>query len=162
MPSEFGNPDGQVQGIHQSGWITASEVRSNTSGGKRNYDKCLLSPQGRESEMSSKENCSVWIKKLSTVFLIILSLVISSGLHPVSQAQDPLPPEVKTVTSFDGTPIAYRDYLCENPKGVILLFHGIQSHGGWYERSSQMLADNGYCVYFPDRRGAGAERPLYR
>jgi alpha-beta hydrolase superfamily lysophospholipase len=33
--------------------------------------------------------------------------------------------------------------------------HGIQSHGGWYEYSSQRLCQAGFDVYFLDRRGSG-------
>lgn len=40
-------------------------------------------------------------------------------------------------------------------KGDILYIHGIQSHSGWYEESSQRLAEAGYRVIFPDRRGSG-------
>lgn len=40
-------------------------------------------------------------------------------------------------------------------KGVIVRHHGIESHSGWYEESSEALARGGYTVYFFDRRGAG-------
>lgn len=42
------------------------------------------------------------------------------------------------------------------PRGFVVALHGIQSHSGWYEWSSQRLADAGYDVLFLDRRGAGA------
>jgi len=45
-----------------------------------------------------------------------------------------------------------------NYKSDILYLHGIQSHSGWYEESSRRLANNGYRVIFPDRRGAGLNR----
>jgi alpha-beta hydrolase superfamily lysophospholipase len=37
----------------------------------------------------------------------------------------------------------------------VLYFHGIQSHGGWYEESGSRLAEAGFCVLMPDRRGSG-------
>jgi acylglycerol lipase len=40
-------------------------------------------------------------------------------------------------------------------RGVIVRLHGIESHAGWYEESSQRLAESGHTVYFFDRRGAG-------
>lgn len=40
-------------------------------------------------------------------------------------------------------------------RGSILALHGIQSHGGWYLNSSSQLADAGFEVVFPDRRGSG-------
>lgn len=50
----------------------------------------------------------------------------------------------------------------------MLYLHGIQSHGGWYVRSSIKLAEAGYEVIFPDRRGSGwntthrGDTPSYR
>jgi alpha-beta hydrolase superfamily lysophospholipase len=37
----------------------------------------------------------------------------------------------------------------------VLYFHGIQSHGGWYEWSAALLAARGLPVALPDRRGSG-------
>jgi len=42
-----------------------------------------------------------------------------------------------------------------NPRGRVLMLHGIRSHGGWYTRSCRELAAAGYEVHFPDRRGSG-------
>ena len=38
---------------------------------------------------------------------------------------------------------------------AFLYFHGIQSHGGWYEWSGSLLASLGSPVLMPDRRGSG-------
>lgn len=40
-------------------------------------------------------------------------------------------------------------------RGAVLMLHGIQSHGGWFERSANALAEAGYAVMLPDRRGSG-------
>lgn len=40
-------------------------------------------------------------------------------------------------------------------RGTILCLHGIQSHSGWYRWSSDGLAESGWGVHFPDRRGSG-------
>jgi len=40
-------------------------------------------------------------------------------------------------------------------KGVVLYFHGIQSHGLWFETSAGAMADSGFSVCLPDRRGSG-------
>ncbi len=45
-------------------------------------------------------------------------------------------------------------------RGTILSLHGIQSHSGWYGRSSRRLADEGWEVWFLDRRGAGRSAGL--
>lgn len=37
----------------------------------------------------------------------------------------------------------------------MLYLHGIQSHGGWYEGSGAFLAESGFAVLMPDRRGSG-------
>jgi acylglycerol lipase len=44
------------------------------------------------------------------------------------------------------------------PIPAVLYFHGIQSHGGWYEGSGDALAGAGYTVLMPDRRGSGLNR----
>lgn len=53
------------------------------------------------------------------------------------------------------THLTYRRYVSDNPRGLILYFHGISSHSGWYVESGEILAENGYTVYAPDRRGSG-------
>lgn len=58
----------------------------------------------------------------------------------------------------DGYEIHLRwwDAEAASPKrGVVLYFHGIQSHGGWYEASGAALAAAGFDVCMPDRRGSG-------
>lgn len=40
-------------------------------------------------------------------------------------------------------------------RGTILCLHGIQSHSGWYRWSCGRLAETGWSVHFPDRRGSG-------
>lgn len=48
-----------------------------------------------------------------------------------------------------------RLWLPDRPTGAVLYLHGIQSHGGWFEASAEQLANAGYAVLFPDRRGSG-------
>lgn len=42
-----------------------------------------------------------------------------------------------------------------SPCGAVLYLHGIQSHGGWFDASAQRLAEAGFAVLLPDRRGSG-------
>jgi alpha-beta hydrolase superfamily lysophospholipase len=56
------------------------------------------------------------------------------------------------------THLSYRKFLADDPKGVVLYLHGIQSHSGWYVQSSEVLAEKGYTVYATDRRGSGMNR----
>jgi alpha-beta hydrolase superfamily lysophospholipase len=40
-------------------------------------------------------------------------------------------------------------------RGRVVYLHGVQSHAGWYEHSCTRLAEAGFEVLFPDRRGSG-------
>jgi alpha-beta hydrolase superfamily lysophospholipase len=67
--------------------------------------------------------------------------------------------------SFESIHIRYSDHkhyegfarlwLPDSPRGAVLYLHGIQSHGEWYLESAQRLADAGFAVLMPDRRGSG-------
>ncbi len=63
---------------------------------------------------------------------------------------------VRTYRTSDGFRLHFRHWPAAGEvRGVVLALHGIQSHSGWYEYSSQRLAKAGFDVYFADRRGAG-------
>lgn len=64
-------------------------------------------------------------------------------------------PELRRFTASDGCVIHFRCWPAEQCRGLVLAVHGIQSHSGWYEWSSQLLAASGFSVYFADRRGSG-------
>lgn len=55
----------------------------------------------------------------------------------------------------DGYEAFARLWLPSNPRGAVLYLHGIQSHGGWFENSAQRVAEAGFAVLLPDRRGSG-------
>jgi alpha-beta hydrolase superfamily lysophospholipase len=40
-------------------------------------------------------------------------------------------------------------------RGAVVYLHGIQSHGLWFEASAQRMAQAGFAVLLPDRRGSG-------
>lgn len=48
-----------------------------------------------------------------------------------------------------------RLWLPDRPRAAVLYIHGIQSHGVWFERSAERLAESGCAVLLPDRRGSG-------
>jgi alpha-beta hydrolase superfamily lysophospholipase len=57
----------------------------------------------------------------------------------------------------DGYPIAGRVWPAAVPtRGRVLVVHGVQSHGGWYQDLGSALAGAGIEAHFPDRRGSGA------
>lgn len=41
------------------------------------------------------------------------------------------------------------------PRGRVVVLHGVQSHSGWYHGLGSRLAAAGYDVSFPNRRGSG-------
>ncbi len=69
-----------------------------------------------------------------------------------------LQPCIETIEFSDGYRAAVRWWRPPEPRGAILYFHGIQSHGGWYEASGARLAEMGFTVLMPDRRGSGLNR----
>lgn len=62
----------------------------------------------------------------------------------------------RTITTSDGRRLSFQHWpVVGEAVGVVVCLHGIQSHSGWYDLSSQQMADAGYEVYFADRRGSG-------
>ncbi len=64
-------------------------------------------------------------------------------------------PSLREQIASDGYRLKFRHWAPENPRGIVIALHGIQSHSGWYDYSSRRLAEAGFAVYFPDRRGSG-------
>jgi len=62
---------------------------------------------------------------------------------------------IRQVTASDGYRLHFRHWQVSHPKGIVIAMHGIQSHSGWYEYSSSRMAQDGFAVYFGDRRGSG-------
>lgn len=74
-------------------------------------------------------------------------------------------PEIENIRLSDGYVAAARwwrptpaERRIDRSVSSVLYFHGIQSHGGWYEGSGSALANAGYTVLMPDRRGSGLNR----
>lgn len=66
-----------------------------------------------------------------------------------------LKPCIESIEFSDGYRAAVRWWRPPDSRGAVLYFHGIQSHGGWYEASGARLAESGFTVLMPDRRGSG-------
>jgi alpha-beta hydrolase superfamily lysophospholipase len=65
---------------------------------------------------------------------------------------------ILTHTAGDGYVWHYRRYLPPEgvvPRAHVVVLHGIQSHGGWYEYSCTRMSQAGFTVSFLDRRGSG-------
>lgn len=64
--------------------------------------------------------------------------------------------QIMTFQASDGYTLHFRAYVPHaDVRGHLVCLHGIQSHGGWYERSCSRLAQAGYIVSYLDRRGSG-------
>jgi acylglycerol lipase len=64
---------------------------------------------------------------------------------------------VRVFVASDGYPLHVRLWPAgAQPRGHVVVLHGVQSHGGWYFRLGSSLASAGYSASFPDRRGSGA------
>ncbi len=68
-------------------------------------------------------------------------------------------PSIEVLTLTDGYRAHARWWRPDAPAGAVLYFHGIQSHGGWYEASGSQLADKKLAILMPDRRGSGLNAP---
>lgn len=67
------------------------------------------------------------------------------------------PAVLRSWTMTDGLTLRGRLWVPADAQRPIacIYFHGIQSHGGWYEWSGSLLAGTGLLVAMPDRRGSG-------
>lgn len=57
--------------------------------------------------------------------------------------------------SFDNTQIYYVKNTVENPKGIIIVVHGLSEHSGRYINTCKYLNDSGYSTLSFDNRGNG-------
>ncbi len=58
-------------------------------------------------------------------------------------------------SSFDGLKLDCLAYLCESPKAVVHIIHGMTEHKERYKNFMAFLCDNGYAVIIHDQRGHG-------
>lgn len=67
--------------------------------------------------------------------------------------------QILSHAASDGYPLHVAVWPAEGSiKGRVVVLHGVQSHGGWYEGLGRRLAEAGYEASFPDRRGSGANQ----
>ncbi|WP_320200538.1 lysophospholipase [Agrobacterium sp. rho-13.3] len=64
--------------------------------------------------------------------------------------------EINRLTSASGASIAYRYEPAQGqPRGVLMICHGLVEHAGRYRRFSDVMAKQGFEVYAHDHRGHG-------
>ena len=54
-----------------------------------------------------------------------------------------------------GEKLHYKIWRADDPKGIILLMHGVQSHSGRWRNAASVLVPKGYTLYGADFRGHG-------
>jgi len=65
-------------------------------------------------------------------------------------------PITTTFQTSDGYNIFYRNWKAsDSPKAVIVIVHGFNSHGGYYQWAAEQFIKNNYEVYALDLRGRG-------
>ncbi|TWR26327.1 lysophospholipase [Mucilaginibacter pallidiroseus] len=65
-------------------------------------------------------------------------------------------PKPATFINQKGQHVYYRNWVPEGkPKGIILIIHGLNSHGGYYQNFAAQLRENGFEVYAIDLAGRG-------
>ncbi|MFT3796028.1 lysophospholipase [Flavobacterium sp.] len=69
-------------------------------------------------------------------------------------------PTIATFLNKEGQKIAYRHWKADQPKGILLIVHGFQSHSGYYQNFASELVENGLGVYAIDLRGRGQSEGL--
>lgn len=75
---------------------------------------------------------------------------------PFSTIPPLAPRRIDEFRASDGCLLKMRRWIpTGEARGAIVALHGIQSHSGWYHRSSQALCEAGWDVRFLDRRGSG-------
>ncbi len=63
--------------------------------------------------------------------------------------------QLQFLPSVDGVLIPVRIFPSSGNKSPVIMFHGLQSHSGWFLDSAIMLAKSGFPVFSFDRRGSG-------
>jgi len=65
-------------------------------------------------------------------------------------------PLTNTFQTSDGYNIFYRNWKAtETPKAMIVIVHGFNSHGGYYQWTAEQFIKNSYEIYALDLRGRG-------
>lgn len=58
----------------------------------------------------------------------------------------------KYIKSFDGELLYAKEYVCENPIGVVILTTDVKEYAGLYENFAELLCQNNYNVFTYDLR----------
>lgn len=93
---------------------------------------------------------------LLIIIIILLNLpIFSMDFKKFVEDVKNIPDKIFYYKALDGTKLAYRVILPENPKAVLVFIHGITTYGKYYLPFAQELSKHGIKVYLPDIRGHG-------
>lgn len=60
-----------------------------------------------------------------------------------------------TIDTRDGLELAWQAWAPAQPRGLVIIVHGLAEHSGRYQQTAICLADRGWAVYAADLRGHG-------
>lgn len=67
-----------------------------------------------------------------------------------------LQPQTNTFEVSNGQKVFYRNWkTADNPRAVVVIVHGFNSHSGYYQWTAEQLTDRGFAAYAIDLRGRG-------
>src|SRR5882724_3265329 len=78
---------------------------------------------------------------------MLLLMFVATGVAPKS--------DDSFIEAVDNIRIHVRRHAATDPKAVLIMAHGLQSHAGWFEETGEFLAAQGITVLAYDRRGSG-------
>jgi alpha-beta hydrolase superfamily lysophospholipase len=127
--------------------VSSQEALSPTKSQKKS-----LSPSSGKKAIKSGQERKVYLDAINQAR--ILKLEVNNQTHLAYRKYEPPKTATASVLNASGATSGNPN----SPQGVILVLHGISSHSGWYAQSCAMLAQKGFVVFAPDRRGSGLNR----
>jgi alpha-beta hydrolase superfamily lysophospholipase len=75
--------------------------------------------------------------------------------QPANLGRDATPADVRDCRTADGFELHCRSWMPAEPRGVIVIVHGLAEHGGRYAETAAFFAARGWAVLAGDLRGHG-------
>lgn len=64
-------------------------------------------------------------------------------------------PQQETIASRNGRKLHLHTWTASTPRGVLVVIHGFNAHGGLYDWTARQFAARGFAVFAPDLMGRG-------
>ena len=75
--------------------------------------------------------------------------------QPANLGQDVATADGRDCRTADGFELHCRSWMPAEPRGVIVIVHGLAEHGGRYRETAELFASRGWAVVAGDLRGHG-------